>query len=123
MKELLPSTTRAWAALAVITAVVAGVSFGIDDAAGITAIGVVAGLTLLNLGRVARWVEPRRVTQQVEAAQRPQTLEVREHLQGLAAELDLARRELGSIAEQMSSLRLTVSQAASTIVEHRGDLS
>lgn len=123
MRELLPSTSRAWAALAVITVVVGALSFGVDEAAGITALGVVAGLTLLNLGRVARWVEPRRVLQQVDQAQRPQRVEVRERLDSLRADLELARSELAGVAEQMSSLRLTVAQAASAIAEHRGDPS
>lgn len=119
MRELLPSTSRAWAALAVITVVVAGLAFGVDDAAGITALSVVTGLTLLNLGRVARWAEPRRVGQLVEQA----TKEVQRQLDGLTADVDQVRRELAGIAEQMSSLRLTVAQAASTIAEHRGDAS
>ena len=121
MRELLPSTSRAWAALAVITVVVAGLAFGVDDAAGITALAVVTGLTLLNLGRVARWAEPRRVGQLVEQAQRPQAQQLGQRLDALAADVDQARRELAGIGEQMSSLRLTVAQAASTIVEHRGD--
>lgn len=123
MRELLPSTSRAWAALAVITVVVAGLAFGVDDAAGITALSVVTGLTLLNLGRVARWAEPRRVGQLVEQAQRPAAKEIQRRLDGLTADVDQVRRELAGIAEQMSSLRLTVAQAASTIAEHRGDAS
>ena len=60
MGLLLPNTARAWALLAVIVAVVAAVSFAVDDAAGITALALAAGITVLNLGRVARWVESTR---------------------------------------------------------------
>jgi len=123
VRELLPSTSRAWAALAAITAVVAAVSFGLSDAAGITAVGIVAGLALLNIGRVSRWVEPRRITAAAEQVQRSHTRELRQSLDALNADLDAARADLTRIAEQMSSLRLTVSQAASTIAGRSGDQS
>jgi TolA-binding protein len=121
VKELLPRTALAWAALAVISIVVAGLSFGVNDAAGITAVGAVAGLALLNVGRVARWVEPRRFGQQVQQAQQAQQAEVRDRLATLNADLDSTRQELSRLADQMSSLRLTVSQAASTIAQQRDD--
>src|SRR3954452_16603623 len=117
---LLPNTARAWALLAVIVAVVAAVSFAVDDAAGITALALAAGITVLNLGRVARWVESTR--QNGVAVARRQEKEaafLRAQLETLSSELDAARRDLAGLGDQMSSLRLTVSQAASAIAEQR----
>lgn len=120
MGLLLPTTARAWAVLAVIVAIVAAVSFAIDDAAGITALAVAAGITVLNLGRVARWVDSTR--QNSAALARRQEKEaafLRAQLETLSGELDAARRDLAGLGDQMSSLRLTVSQAASAIAEQR----
>lgn len=120
MGLLLPTTARAWAVLAVIVAIVAAVSFAIDDAAGITALAVAAGITVLNLGRVARWVDSTR--QNGAALARRQEKEaafLRAQLETLSGELDAARRDLAGLGDQMSSLRLTVSQAASAIAEQR----
>jgi hypothetical protein len=117
---LLPNTARAWAAIAVIVAIVAAVSFAISDAAGITALAVAAAITVLNVGRVARWIESTRVNGAALARrQEKEAAFLRARLETLSGELDAARRDLAGLVDQMSSLRLTVSQAASAIAQQR----